>query len=263
MLKCQHYRTLFISDIHLAARGCQAELLLDFLKYNEAETIYLIGDIIDVWRMKKSFFWPQSHNDVIQKLLRKARKGARVFYLPGNHDESFRQFAELQFGGVLIRDEAVHETVDGRRLLVLHGDRYDGVVRHHRWLAMLGESAYHLAFFLNHWVNVARRRLGLSYWSLSAFLKRKVKDAMVYITSYKLVALDDAERRGYDGIVCGHIHLSEIESVDGRIYMNAGDWVENCSALVEHHDGTFEIVRWASLNGEREAVIKPMLAKSA
>lgn len=240
----QKYRTIFLSDVHLGTRGCQAELLLDFLKHSESDTLYLVGDIIDGWRIKKGFYWPQSHNDVIQKLLRKARKGTKVYYMPGNHDEALRPYVENQFGGVTVVEEIEHETAAGLRLLVLHGDKYDGVVRHARWLALLGESAHNVALIANHWLNVIRRKLGLTYWSLSSFLKQKVKNAVVFMTNFKLAAVTDAHSRGYDGIVCGHLHHAETHNLDGVQYLNCGDWVENCTALVEHFDGRLEIVHW-------------------
>jgi UDP-2,3-diacylglucosamine pyrophosphatase LpxH len=241
--RCE-YRTIWISDVHLGTRGCKAEFLLDFLRHTEADTMYLVGDIIDGWRLKKSWYWPQTHNDIIQKVLRKVRKGTRVVYVPGNHDEWLRDYAELQFGGVEVVDEAIHVTADGRRLLVLHGDEFDAVVKHARWLAMLGDGAYELALWLNRHFNTARRRLGYQYWSLSAYLKRRVKNAMQYIGSFADAVADEARRRGVDGVVCGHIHLAEMRDLNGVLYCNDGDWVESCTALVEHFDGRLELVDW-------------------
>jgi UDP-2,3-diacylglucosamine pyrophosphatase LpxH len=243
------YRTIFLSDIHLGTRGCKADFLLDFLRHNEAEHIYLIGDIIDMWRLKKSWYWAQSHNDVIQKLLRKARKGSRVVFIPGNHDEWLRDYTELVFGGITMLDEAVHVTADGRRLLVIHGDAFDGIVKHARWLAVLGDGAYNLALWLNHHFNIVRRRLGYSYWSLSAYLKAKVKNAVEYVGNFSDAVIDEARRRGLDGVVCGHIHAPEIREIGGLLYCNDGDWVESCTALVEHFDGRLEIIRWAERRG--------------
>ena len=238
------YRTIWISDVHLGTRGCKAELLLDFLRYTEAETMYLVGDIIDCWRLKKSWYWPQTHNDVIQKVLRKVRKGTRVVYVPGNHDEWLRDFIDLQFGGVEIVEDAIHVTADGRRMLVLHGDVFDAVVMNARWLALLGDGAYTVALWLNRHFNTVRRRLGYPYWSMSAYLKRRVKNAMQYIGSFADAVADEAHRRGVEGIVCGHIHHAEIRRIGEILYCNSGDWVESCTALVEHFDGRLELIDW-------------------
>ena len=240
-----HYRTIWISDVHLGTRGCSAEALLDFLKFTESEYLYLVGDIIDGWRLRKSWYWAQSHNDVIQKLLRKARKGTKVVYIPGNHDEVLRDYVDLQFGGVSVVSDALHVTADGKRLLVLHGDDYDGVVRHARWLAVLGDWAYNLMLSVNHWFNFVRRHLGYPYWSLSAYLKGKVKNAVEYVSRFEAAVADAAARRGVDGVVCGHIHKAEIRPMGDVLYCNDGDWVESCTALVEHFDGRLEIVHWA------------------
>lgn len=241
-----NFRTIWISDVHLGTRGCQAEFLLDFLKHNEAERIYLVGDIFDGWRMKRAWFWAQSHNDVIQKILRKARKGTEIIYIPGNHDECLRDYswAALELGGIKLQDEAIHETADGKRLLVIHGDMFDGVVKHARWLALLGDWAYSLMLALNIVFNMVRRRLGFGYWSLSAYLKHKVKNAVEFIGNYEEALVEEARKRGVDGIVCGHIHTPELREINGMLYCNDGDWVESCSALVEHFDGRLEIMRW-------------------
>ena len=243
-VRMHNYRTMWISDLHLGTRGCKAEFLLDFLRDTEAETIYLVGDIIDHWRLKKSWYWPQAHNDVIQKVLRKVRKGTRVIYVPGNHDEWLRDFTQLQFGGVEVVEDAIHITADGRRLLVLHGDVFDGVVLHARWLALLGDGAYTAALWINRHFNMVRRRLGYPYWSLSAYLKRRVKNAMQYITSFGDAVADEARRRGVEGVICGHIHHAELRRIGGILYCNSGDWVESCTALVEHFDGRLEILQW-------------------
>jgi UDP-2,3-diacylglucosamine pyrophosphatase LpxH len=240
------YRSIFISDIHLGTRGCNAEMLLDFLRRTESDYLYLIGDIVDIWRMRKAWYWHQSHNDVIQKVLRKARKGTRVIYVPGNHDEAFRDFSPHRFGRVAVLNEAVHVGADGRRFLVIHGDAFDGIVRYAKWLAFVGDSAYNLALTFNTWFNLARRRLGFPYWSLSAYLKHKVKNAVEYISSFETAVVAEARRRGADGIICGHIHTAEIRDIDGILYCNDGDWVESCTALVEHDDGSFEILRWST-----------------
>lgn len=239
------YRTIWISDVHLGTRGCKGEFLLDFLRRTESQTLYLVGDMIDGWRLKKNWYWPQAHNDVIQKLLRKARKGTDVIYVPGNHDEAARDYCDLHFGGVLVSREAIHTLADGRRMLVIHGDEFDVVVRYAKWLAVLGDWAYATLLAMNHWLNVCRRRLGYPYWSLSAYLKHKVKNAVEYIGNFEKALAEEAARRGVDGVICGHIHHPEIRSIDGVLYCNDGDWVESCSALVEHFDGQLEIIRWA------------------
>jgi UDP-2,3-diacylglucosamine pyrophosphatase LpxH len=246
-LRPARYRTIWISDIHLGTRGCKADLLLEFLRHTESDTLYLVGDIIDGWRLKRSWYWHQSHNDVVQKLLRKARKGTTVIYVPGNHDEALRDFTELQFGGVTVVMEAIHETADGRRFLVTHGDHFDGIVTCAKWLALLGDAAYGFALNLNTWFNHLRRRMGLPYWSLSAYLKHKVKNAVAFISEYEQAIAEEARRRHVDGVVCGHIHHAEIRDIGGILYCNDGDWVESCTALVEHCDGRFEILRWAEL----------------
>jgi UDP-2,3-diacylglucosamine pyrophosphatase LpxH len=243
----RHLRTLFLSDIHLGTRGSQAELLLDFLKWHDAETIYLVGDIIDGWRLKKSWYWPQAHNDVVQKLLRKGRKGARLVYIPGNHDEFLRDYLGLQMGGVELADRIIHETADGKRLLVMHGDQFDVVVRHAKWLAFLGDHAYNLALALNTVVGKVRRKLGFEYWSLSAWAKLKVKNAVSFIGAFEQALLTEAKRVGADGVVCGHIHHAVIREDLGIRYINTGDWVESCTAIVEHHDGRIEMIRWGEV----------------
>jgi UDP-2,3-diacylglucosamine pyrophosphatase LpxH len=242
----RRYRTVFISDVHLGTRGCQAELLLDFIRHMECEALYLVGDIIDGWKLKGGWYWPQAHNDVVQKILRLARKGVRVVYIPGNHDEAARDFFGVHFGGVVVARDAVHETADGRRFLVTHGDEFDGIVQQARWLALLGDWAYRAVLGLNTWFNLARRRLGFGYWSLSAYLKGRVKNAVAFIDAYELALADEARRRGVDGVICGHIHKAEMRDIDGVAYINDGDWVESCTALVEHPDGRLEIVDWAA-----------------
>ena len=249
------HRTIFLSDIHLGTRGCQADLLLDFLKHNESDTLFLVGDIVDGWRLKRWWYWPQAHNDVVQKIMRKARKGTDVIYIPGNHDEAARQYCQLTFGEVKVEEEAIHELPDGRKLLVIHGDQFDGVVRYARWLAILGDTAYNAALRINTWFNWGRRRLGLPYWSLSAFLKHKVKNAVQFIDNYEHDVASEARRRGVDGVVCGHIHHAEIRTIDGVMYCNDGDWVESCTALVEDFEGRLSIVHWADEVARRDAVL--------
>lgn len=243
----QRFRAIFVSDIHLGTRGCKAAYLLDFLRHTESEVLYLVGDIIDGWALKKSVHWPQAHNDVVQKVLRKARKGTRVVYVPGNHDEAARQFVGLDFGGIAIRADDVHTTATGRRLWVVHGDFADGVMRHARWLAYLGDTLYDFTLWLNHHLNRMRVRLGRPYWSLSQYLKHRVKNAVSFIFDFEQVLLREARRLGYDGVICGHIHKAEIRDVDGMTYANDGDWVESLTALVETLDGQLQIITWDRL----------------
>ncbi|NYT86028.1 UDP-2,3-diacylglucosamine diphosphatase [Pollutimonas harenae] len=238
------YRTIWISDLHLGTPGCQADALLDFLKQHESETLYLVGDIIDGWQLKKRWYWPQSHNDIVQKILRKARKGTRVVYVPGNHDSFARQYTGEQFGGIEVHLEAEHTTLKGQCLLITHGDLFDGVIQYAPWLAYLGDRLYSLVLAGNVWFNRARARMGLGYWSLSQYLKHKVKDAVSFITAFEDALIKEAKRRGFDGVVCGHIHKAQMREVDGVLYCNDGDWVESLTALVEHVDGRLEIISW-------------------
>lgn len=247
---CKHHRTLFLSDTHLGTPGCKAELLLDFLRHNEAETIYLVGDIVDGWRLKRSWYWTAAHNAVVQELLRKARKGANVIYVPGNHDEALRDYTGLNFGGVDVRSEAIHETADGRRFLVIHGDQFDGVVKYAKWLAHLGDRAYEMALWLNNWLHEIRRALGMPYWSLSSWLKHKVKNAVEFISCYEDALAREARSRGVDGVICGHIHHAEMRDIDGTLYCNDGDWVESCTALTEDETGALAIVTWRHFSWE-------------
>ncbi|MEM7391616.1 MAG: UDP-2,3-diacylglucosamine diphosphatase [Verrucomicrobiota bacterium] len=238
------YRAIWISDVHLGARSSRPECLLDFLRYHESDYLYLNGDIIDGWRLKKAWYWNQAHNDVIQKILRRARKGARVFYIPGNHDQFARDYIGMHFGGIVICEYAIHETVEGKRLLVMHGDDFDGIVTYAKWLAMLGSGAYEASVAFNRWLNHVRAMFGMSYWSISAMLKRKVKNAMTFIENYENAVINEVRRKGVDGAVCGHIHRAVMKHVDGLSYYNTGDWVESFTALVEHYDGRMEIIKW-------------------
>ena len=241
------FRAIFISDIHLGTASCQAEKLLDFLRHTDSRDLYLVGDVIDGWQLKRRWFWHQSHNDVIQKVLRKARKGTRVTYIAGNHDEAMRHFLGLAFGGIDIRDEAVHVTADGRRLLVIHGDLFDAVVQRAKWLAHLGDALYILTLKFNQWFNHVRAKLGFPYWSLAQFLKHRVKNAVSYITDFEEAVANEARRRRFDGVVCGHIHKAEIRDVGGVLYCNDGDWVESLTALVELESGELRLVDWKSI----------------
>jgi len=248
----RNYRTIWISDIHLGTRGCNAGMLIDFLDHVDSERMYLVGDIIDGWRLKKKFYWPVAHNDVVWRLLKRARRGTEVIYIPGNHDEVMRQFTGLDFGGVAIRRKAIHETADGRRLLVLHGDEFDAITLAHRWLAHVGDVAYTLLMTLNRWMNAYRRAFNLPYWSLSKHAKAKVKNAVEFISNYEEVIAQAAGSRGVDGVVCGHIHTAEFRDINGIAYYNDGDWVEGCTALVEHFDGRMELLHWADEIAARE-----------
>jgi UDP-2,3-diacylglucosamine pyrophosphatase LpxH len=260
----RRYRTLFLSDLHLGTRGCQSALLLDFLREVDADTIYLVGDIVDAWRLKQSWYWPQEHNDVVQKLLRKVRKRVRMVYVPGNHDEFLKSYPGLHFGGVEVATSAIHVGVDGRRYLVVHGDAFDVVVRHARWLALFGDRAYEFALWINTYLNAARRMLGLTYWSLSQWAKLKVKGAVSFIGSYEAALVAEARRHGVDGIICGHIHHATIHDDLGIRYMNCGDWVESCTALAETYEGTFELIRWSSPRADAgQAAPRVRLVESA
>ncbi|HVO08489.1 MAG TPA: UDP-2,3-diacylglucosamine diphosphatase [Burkholderiaceae bacterium] len=238
-------RTVWISDLHLGTPGCRAEALLHFLRSVDCETLYLVGDIIDGWQLRRQWYWPQAHNDVVQKVLRKARKGTRVVFVPGNHDEFARRYVEHNFGGVDVVDDCIHHALDGRRLWVTHGDLFDGVVQHARWLALLGDKLYDVALELNRHFNSLRARLGLPYWSLSRYLKLRVKRAVSFISDFERALAREARRRGVDGVVCGHIHHAELRTIDGVLYANDGDWVESLTALVEHFDGQLQIIDWS------------------
>ena len=251
------FRTVWISDTHLGTAGCNAELLHDFLHSIKPETLYLVGDIIDGWRLKRGWYWPARHNDIVRRVLKLANKGTRVVYIPGNHDEAARDYVGLAFGGVEVVAEAIHTTADGKRFLVLHGDEFDGVVLYARWLAFLGDMGYSMLLRMNVWFNAVRRQFGLPYWSLSAYIKHRVKNAVAFISHYEEVVAHAARERGVDGVVCGHIHSAEIRDFDGVLYMNDGDWVESCTALVEHFDGRIEIINWAHHTAALKAQATP------
>jgi UDP-2,3-diacylglucosamine pyrophosphatase LpxH len=240
------HRTIFISDTHLGTRGCKAEALADFLAHNECETLFLVGDIVDGWQLKRRWIWPQAHTQVVAEILRKVDGGTRVIFVPGNHDEFARDYAGRLFAGIEIINETVHVTADGKRLLVLHGDRFDGVIACAKWLAHVGDRAYGMALRGNDLLFKIRKGFGLPYWSLSAWLKHKVKNAVEYISRYEEIVAAEARKRGVDGVVCGHIHHAEIRMIGDVLYLNDGDWVESCSALVEDARGNMEILRWAT-----------------
>jgi UDP-2,3-diacylglucosamine pyrophosphatase LpxH len=249
-------RSAWISDLHLGTPGCQAEALLDFLRQLDCQTLYLVGDIVDGWQLRRSWYWPQAHNDVVQKLLRKARKGTRVIFIPGNHDEFARKYLQHDFGGIEVAEDWTHETADGRLLWVTHGDLFDGVIQCARWLALVGDTLYGVALRLNRWLNSTRARLGLPYWSLSRYLKRRVRRALSYISDFESAVAREAQRRGVHGVVCGHIHHAELREVGGIVYANDGDWVESLTALVEHGDGRLEIVDWSERRAAAHVAVR-------
>ncbi len=258
------YRSIFISDTHLGVPGCQADKLAAFLKATQCEKLYLVGDIIDGWRLQSTFFWPQEHTNVIRRVPTLSKRGTQVYYITGNHDDFLRKFVdyELTMGNIHIVNDAVHVTADNRKLLVIHGDLFDGVTRHHRWVARFGDVAYVSLLRANRNVNRVRARLGYPYWSLSAYAKHKVKSAVNFICEYEKAVSRECRRRGFDGIVCGHIHQAEIKQIDRVSYYNAGDWVESCTALVEHFDGRMELVYWNDMSAasETEGKVTPIFA---
>ncbi len=243
------FRALWLSDVHLGTRDCKAAELLGLLRACEARTVYLVGDIIDGWRLRKGWYWPQAHNDVVQKLLRKARKGCRVVFVPGNHDAFARHYAGQHFGGIEVLSDVVHETASGARLWVVHGDWFDGVVMHAKWLAHLGDALYVLSLKLNRWLNHLRHGLGFSYWSLSQYLKGKVKNAVSYISNFEQLLAEEAARRHCGGVVCGHIHRAELRRIGATLYANCGDWVESLTAVAERDDGTLQLLQWLPQSG--------------
>lgn len=255
------FRSIWISDVHLGTRGCHAEKLLDFLRATETEYLYLVGDIIDIWQMRRGLYWPQAHNNVIRMVLGKAKHDSKVTYVPGNHDELLRDFNGMEFGNVTIRERAVHTTADGRRLLVLHGDEFDSVVACSPFIAKLGSAAYDLLLIMNRPINWVRRKVGLNrHWSLSRYLKHRVKNAVNYISNFERAVSREAELVGADGLVCGHIHHAEIRDFEGTLYCNCGDWVESFSALVELHDGTLKLLHWNEIAAAQSAHLPELKA---
>lgn len=238
-------RSVFISDVHLGTRACQAERLLDFLRNYPSEHLFLIGDIVDFWAMNRGIQWKSAHNTVVQKVLRRARHGETVIFIPGNHDEALRQYAGTSFGNIRVEREWVHQGANGRRYLLVHGDEYDQVTLHHRWVAVLGDCAYNLLVRLNVGLSYARRVLRRSgYWSLAGYAKRKMKTAVNFVFEFEDSVAHSARQRGFDGVICGHIHCAEKRRVGGIEYLNCGDWVDSCSAIVEHFDGRMEVIHW-------------------
>lgn len=260
----RRFRALFISDVHLGTRGCQADKLLDFLRHHEADTLYLVGDIVDGWALRSSWYWPQAHNDVVQKILRQARKGVRVIYIPGNHDEFLRvDYYGTHFGGIEVAENAIHVGLDGKRFLVVHGDLFDLVVTQARWLALLGDKAYEFALTANRVFNALRRVFGAPYWSLSKWAKLKVKNAVNYIGAFEKALATEAKHHRADGVICGHIHTAALHDDFGLRYINCGDWVESCTAVAEHEDGRFEIITWTHERPERAPVRSAARQKQA
>ncbi|MBL8518731.1 MAG: UDP-2,3-diacylglucosamine diphosphatase [Betaproteobacteria bacterium] len=238
-------RTIFLSDIHLGTRGCQAERLLSFLKHHESENIILVGDIIDFWAMSRSVVWTAAQNTVVQKVLKRARHGVKVLFVPGNHDEALREYDGTAFGDIRIVNEHIHHTADGRRLLITHGDAFDQVTRYHKWVAILGDMTYNFLVRANGWLSWVRRTLKITgYWSLAGYAKRKVKTAVSFIYDFEESVVKHVKDRDLDGVICGHIHAATIRDIDGVTYMNCGDWVDSCTALVEHIDGRIELIEW-------------------
>ena len=239
-----HYRAIFLSDIHLGTRDCQAETLLSFLKVHTCDRLYLVGDIIDGWRLRSGIYWPQSHSNVLRRFLTAAKRDTQVIYVTGNHDEFLRRYSNLIIGNIHLVDQAEHVTSSGKRMLVLHGDEFDVITRYHRWLAFLGDRGYDLLLAVNRQLNRVREHFGFGHWSLSAWVKLKVKKAVNFISEFEESLAHECRRRGFDGVVCGHIHHAEVRDVDGVRYHNCGDWVESCTALVEQPDGALTVLRW-------------------
>jgi UDP-2,3-diacylglucosamine pyrophosphatase LpxH len=239
------HRSIWISDIHLGTRGSKADFLCDFLKHNDCETLYLVGDIIDGWRMKKRTYWPQAHINVIRRILTRSKRGTNVIYVTGNHDEFLRRYSGMSFGNIHLVDEAIHTTADGRDLWVVHGDAFDSIVCNQQWLALVGDWAYEMMLRFNVVFNRIRQLLGLDYWSLSAYLKYRVKQAVSFISNYEKTLANECKKRGLQGVVCGHIHHPQVETIDDIQYANCGDWVESCSALIEDQQGQLEVIHWA------------------
>ena len=243
------YRTIWISDTHLGTSGSKSSMLLEFLDQTDSEYLFLVGDIIDGWRMRKKMYWHQEHNDVVQKVLKKAKNGTKVTLIPGNHDEILKDFTNFSFGDIFIKDEDRHTLADGRKVLITHGDEFDAVIINAKWLAKIGSALYELLLKLNNVVNFVRRKLGFSYWSLSQYLKKQTKHATNFISNFEFAVSDRARRENADVVVCGHIHRPEIKELNGVLYCNDGDWIESCTALVEDETGDLSILNWAE---ERE-----------
>jgi UDP-2,3-diacylglucosamine pyrophosphatase LpxH len=248
-----NYRSIFISDVHLGSKGAKAEFLSEFLKYNQCDKLYLVGDIIDGWRLKKRIFWPQEHTNVIRRILTKAKRGTEVVFVTGNHDDFLRRYSGVDFGNIRLTDEAVHVTTSGEKLLVVHGDKYDSVIQTQKWLAVIGDWGYESLVVVNRYFNRIRHKFGMGYWSLSAFIKQKVKSAVSFISAYEEAVVDDCKKQGYKGVICGHIHHPEIREINGVEYLNCGDWVESCTAIVETRDGEMKLLQWVEISHQTNA----------
>jgi UDP-2,3-diacylglucosamine pyrophosphatase LpxH len=241
----QHVRSIFLSDIHLGTRACQADRLLDFLREYESDHLFLVGDIIDLWAMSRGVYWSSAQNTVVQKVLKRARHGTRVVFVPGNHDEALREYVDASFGDIHLVREYLHVAADGKRYVLLHGDEFDQVTRYHRWVAVLGDIAYNALVRINMLLSLVRRTLGVpGYWSLAGYAKRKVKSAVSFIYNFEEAVVHNVRQMGLDGVICGHIHSAGIKQIGGLIYINCGDWVDSCTAIVEHYDGRMELLDW-------------------
>lgn len=255
----KRYRTIWISDTHLGSKGCKAEFLADFLKQHDCEKLILVGDIIDGWRIKKKAHWPQEHTNVIRRILTRAKRGTEVIYITGNHDDMLRRYSGINFGNIHLVDEHVHTTADGKKLWCIHGDQFDGVIQCHRWLAFVGDFLYETVLTWNRWFNHARARLGFGYWSLSAYLKGRVKRAVNFISEFEQALTKAAKQKQMDGVVCGHIHHAEIREMDSGIqYLNSGDWVESCTALAEDFDGKIQLIQWVEIDHQNVKQSAPL-----
>lgn len=250
------FRSIFISDLHLGTSDCQAELLLEFLAATRSEYLYLVGDIVDLWKLQGSVYWPRTKNRIANLVFDKARSGTKVIYIPGNHDELLRDFAGSHINGIDVKLEDVHTTAAGERLLILHGDIFDDLVRNMRWVESLGNNLYELTMIVSRYYNRVRRILGFPYWSFAAFIKYKFKEAVRHIENFEEVAARHAGIKGYDGIVCGHIHHPNQRTLHGCRYLNTGDWVEHCSALTEDHTGRLTLIEWPRM---REVLLAPAI----
>jgi UDP-2,3-diacylglucosamine pyrophosphatase LpxH len=248
------YKSIFISDIHLGTRGCKADILCNFLKHNKCENLFLVGDIIDGWRLERKFYWPQSHSNVIRRFLTEAKRGTNVIYIAGNHDELLRKLIpfNISLGDIQIKNYHRYQALDGKTYLVIHGDMFDTAIQNKlKFLYHLGDFIYDRLLEINHVVNWVRKKLKRPYWSLSAYLKGKTKEAVAYMSDFEELISEYCKKKKADGIICGHIHKAMIKEMNGIIYMNDGDWVESCTALVEHYDGRWEIVNYSIIEWER------------
>jgi len=255
-------RSIFLSDIHLGTRACQAQCLLEFLREYDSEYLFLVGDIVDFWAMKRGVYWSTRHNTVVQKILKRARHDTRVVFIPGNHDEALREHVGVSFGHIQLLHDHVHTAADGRRYLLTHGDDFDQVTKYHRWAAVLGDKAYAFAVRLNAMVSWVRRRLGIAgYWSLAGYAKRKVKSAVSFIFDFEESVARYVKERGVEGVICGHIHAAAIKEVGGIRYINCGDWVDSCTAILEYQDGHMELLEWGvgprQVGGEEARRVEP------